>query len=115
MISYTLGPVSPSLSPRSSGRYLSCSQKDVDIGRSTLYNQLHREPFRKASNLQTLIVVFLDALDECGTERERKGLLSILVSGRLSDLPSFAKFTITSHPDTDIPGRTAFNSMDDTD
>jgi hypothetical protein len=85
---------------------------DLDIGRSALstqFQKLIQVPLRNANTLGKPIVILLDALDECGTEGERKELLGVILSG-LPDLPAPVKFVITSRPDADI--RAAFLTMD---
>lgn len=47
------------------------------------------------------IVLVIDALDECGTEKDRVKLLRVLWNG-LSDLPSFIRFIIASREEADI-------------
>lgn len=84
---------------------------DLDIGRSAIVNQfeeLVRGPLRATKGLGHPVVILLDALDECGSEKERKDLLDVIRRG-LPDLPHFVKFVITSRPDADM--RTLFTSM----
>ena len=48
------------------------------------------------------ILLFIDALDECGSEADRKILLRVLSNG-FSDLPSFIRIMVVSRKDLDIP------------
>jgi hypothetical protein len=47
------------------------------------------------------IVFIIDALDECGSEADRKILLRVLSKG-FSDLPSFIRVMVVSRPEQDI-------------
>ena len=47
------------------------------------------------------IVLIIDALDECGSEADRKILLRVLSKG-FSDLPSFIRVIVVSRPEQDI-------------
>ena len=47
------------------------------------------------------IVLIIDALDECGSEAERKILMQALSTG-LSNLPSFMRIMVVSRPEPDI-------------
>ena len=47
------------------------------------------------------IVLIIDALDECGSEADRKILLRVLSKG-FSDLPSFIRVMVVSRPELDI-------------
>ena len=47
------------------------------------------------------VVVVIDALDECGSETDRKVLMQALSKG-FSDLPSFMRVIVVSRPETDI-------------
>ena len=47
------------------------------------------------------IVLIIDALDECGSEADRKILMRVLSKG-FSNLPSFARIMIFSRPELDI-------------
>jgi hypothetical protein len=47
------------------------------------------------------IVLIIDALDKCGSERDRKILMQALSKG-LSNLPSFMQIMIVSRPESDI-------------
>jgi hypothetical protein len=85
--------------------------RDLDIGRSPVANQfegLIKNTLYNAKELGHPLVILLDALDECGSERERKDLLAIIRTG-LDTLPHFVKFVITSRPEVDI--RAHFMSM----
>ena len=54
------------------------------------------------------IVLVLDALDECGTTKDRGALVKVLAE-KSTHLPSTFRFVITSRPDIDI--RLAFESQ----
>ena len=47
------------------------------------------------------IVLLIDALDECGSEADRKILMQVLSKG-FSDLPSFIRIMVISRPESDI-------------
>ena len=47
------------------------------------------------------IVLIIDALDECGSEADRKILLRVMSKG-FSDLPSFIRVMVVSRPEQDI-------------
>ena len=47
------------------------------------------------------IVLIIDALDECGSEADRKKLLQVLSKG-FSNLPSFLRIIVVSRPELDI-------------
>jgi hypothetical protein len=47
------------------------------------------------------IVLLIDALDECGSEADRKILMQVLSKG-FSDLPSFIRIMVVSRPESDI-------------
>ena len=47
------------------------------------------------------IVLIIDALDECGSEADRKILMRVLSKG-FSDLPSFIRIMVVSRPELDI-------------
>jgi hypothetical protein len=47
------------------------------------------------------IVLIIDALDECGSEADRKILMQVLSKG-FSDLPSFIRIMVVSRPESDI-------------
>ena len=47
------------------------------------------------------VVMVIDALDECGSETDRKVLMQALSKG-FSDLPSFMRVIVVSRPETDI-------------
>lgn len=84
---------------------------DLDVGRSSLSNQfaeLVQKPLASVQCFSRPVVFVLDALDECGSEKERKDLLTLIRNG-LADLPDFVKFIISSRPDADI--RALFKSM----
>jgi hypothetical protein len=84
---------------------------DLDIGRSALstqFQKLLQNPLRGAWTLGNPVIILLDALDECGTEKERKDLLGLLCS-ELPGFPAAVKFVITSRPEADI--HAAFSSM----
>lgn len=77
---------------------------DIDIGRSAVVNQfeeLVQKPLLEVPDIGHPVIILLDALDECGTEKEREELLSVIRKGLLN-LPHFVKFVITSRPDADI-------------
>jgi hypothetical protein len=84
---------------------------DLDIGHSafsTHFQKLLRNPLRNADALGKPVVIILDALDECGTEKDRKSLLGV-IRDSFPDFPAAVKFFITSRPDADI--HAAFSSM----
>ena len=47
------------------------------------------------------VVLVIDALDECGSEADRKKLMRVLSKG-FSDLPSFLRIMVVSRPELDI-------------
>ena len=73
-----------------------------DIGPSDLktkFNILLREPLRiAATKSRDLILIVLDALDECGTLESRQGLVHVLRDG-LPTLPPNFRFIISSRPE----------------
>jgi NACHT domain len=85
---------------------------DLDIGRSTVVNQfqgLIKGPLCDTKDLGHPLVILLDALDECGSEKQRKDLFTIIRT-EFATLPYFVKFVITSRPEADI--RANLMSMD---
>jgi hypothetical protein len=84
---------------------------DQDVGGSVPLNQFHKlikEPLCTAQSMQMPMVILLDALDECGTEKDRKDILAI-IHGGITGLPANVKFVITSRPEVEI--RTSFTFM----
>lgn len=73
----------------------SIGQASVD----TQFDMLLKEPMSKLSDGP--IIIIIDAIDEYGTPKSRKGLLSILAN-RLSELPSFFRVLMTSRVEFDI-------------
>jgi hypothetical protein len=72
-----------------------------DAGCSSTANQFYyliQKPFRglKMSSTKPIVIV-LDALDECGTEKDRKELLQAF-----SEFPSVFKLFLSSRPENDI-------------
>ncbi|KIM82264.1 hypothetical protein PILCRDRAFT_474447 [Piloderma croceum F 1598] len=72
---------------------------DVDLQ----FKKLLLEPLGGLVDLQLEgpIVVVLDALDECGSPKEREPLLKVLAK-EFAHLPSFLRVIVTSRPDSDI-------------
>jgi hypothetical protein len=85
---------------------------DLDIGHSAVVNQfqgLIKGPLCDSKDLGHPLVILLDALDECGSEKQRKDLFSIIRT-EFATLPRCVKFVITSRPEADI--RANLTSMD---
>jgi len=86
-------------------------QARPDILDSTLESQfqsLLAEPLKAVAALgnHTLVIIVIDGLDECGTEKSRKGLFEIF-SKHLPKLPPTFRILIASRDESDI--RTAFS------
>ena len=99
MLAYQLARHSPIIA-----RYMFDAAKDMDIVSASMENQFETL-FRKAlteaaKEIDSPIVIILDALDECGTIQDRRGLMQVL--GKLHELPKTFRFLITSRPKTDI-------------
>jgi hypothetical protein len=71
------------------------------------FKRLILEPLLTVADATPMIVVVLDALDECGTADERKALLSVFAND-LIHLGSNIRIIITSRPEIDI--RNVFES-----
>jgi NACHT domain len=77
-----------------------------DAGHSSVTNQCHDlimqlcPDFEAHLDPDKPIVIVLDALDECGTEKDRKDLLAALKL--LSELPSMFKIFLSCRPEQDI-------------
>jgi hypothetical protein len=66
------------------------------------FQELLIEPLSSVElSMKSPIVLILDALDECGTLEDRKGLLEVL-GGKSVHLPSTVKLVITSRSEHDI-------------
>jgi hypothetical protein len=81
-----------------------------DILRSPLYAQfqsLLEEPSKAVAAFPNHppIIIIIDALDECGNEKSRKGLLEFL-SGHIQKLPALFRILVASRDEKDI--RSAF-------
>jgi len=72
------------------------------------FQKLMVEPLSSAVDISRPIVLVLDAFDECGTVKERKDLLDILVEGSAC-LPSAIRLFFTSRSEPDI--NTALDSQ----
>jgi len=102
-IAFQLATFNPSVA----AGVLKAIDKDIDIGHSSVLTQfqnLVEKPLIDAdnvNNLQVPIVIVLDALDECGTEKDRKSLLSVISNG-FRNLPASVRFFVTSRPVPDI-------------
>ena len=86
-------------------------REDLDVGHAAVSYQFEKlilEPLQQVADRQLPIIIVIDALDECGTERERRDLLTIIGTG-LADLHPSVKLLITSRPDGDL--QAAFASM----
>ena len=82
-----------------------------DILRSPLYAQfqsLLEEPSKAVAALPNHppIIIIIDALDECGNEKSRKGLLEFL-SRHIQNLPALFRILVASRDEKDI--RSAFS------
>jgi len=86
------------------------AQPDVDRApTSNQFYDLLLDPLQKCrAQLSKPIVIVLDAVDQCGSAKERKKLLDVLT--RLPDLPPMLKVLISSRPEKDI--RDAFEQID---
>ena len=75
----------------------------------TQFTKLLLDPIKSTEVLlnEGPIIIVIDALDECGTAKSRKALLTVLVD-QLPRLPSFIRLLITSRAVHDI--RKAFNN-----
>lgn len=87
-------------------RKLICAAIDTnpDISQSTLAEQFEKLLIVPLSNSEweaKPLVLILDALDECGTAGERKGLLDVFTDNS-RQLPAPIRIIITSRPDSDI-------------
>jgi hypothetical protein len=84
-----------------------------NVGYSAVTNQfnelLRHALVNSAEHLERTkpIIIILEGLDECGTEKERKSLLSTFKN--IPELPSVFKFFITSRPEEDF--RMTFDSL----
>ena len=84
-----------------------------DAGRSSVANQVHKLIQLPSLNFmmhldpETPVIVVLDALDECGTEKDRKDLLEGLAA--FTNLPPMLKVFLSSRPEKDI--RTTFDDL----
>ncbi|KAH7918354.1 WD40 repeat-like protein [Leucogyrophana mollusca] len=69
-----------------------------DASLSTQFTELLVKPLSSLASLQDkgAIVVVLDALDECGSDKTRAGLLQVLKT-KLHQIPSYVRIFITSH------------------
>jgi hypothetical protein len=77
---------------------------DLDIGHSAVVNQfqgLIKGPLCDSKGLGHPLVILLDALDKCGSEKQRKDLLTIIRT-EFATLPRCVKFVITSRLEADI-------------
>jgi len=86
-------------------------QSRQDILRSPLYAQfqsLLEEPSKAVAAFPNHppIIIIIDALDECGNEKSRKGLLEFL-SKHIQDLPALFRILVASRDEKDI--RSAFS------
>jgi hypothetical protein len=94
---------------------LQAIDKDIDVGRSrvlTQFQTLVEKPLIDADNANGLhvpIIIVLDALDECGSERDRTSLLSVICDG-FPNLPASVRFFVTSRPEPDL--RTALSMIE---
>ena len=83
-----------------------------DIAESPLAFQFRTLLHGPLSSLESLhsggpIVIVIDALDECGSAKGRKELMTALLEG-VGGLPSFVRILVTSRPERDI--ETAFRT-----
>ncbi|KAH9947833.1 hypothetical protein B0H21DRAFT_851412, partial [Amylocystis lapponica] len=78
---------------------------DIDIlGLADQFSKLWVDPLCNAQQMHARpgpIIIIIDALDVCGTSRERQSLLQLL-SEEVTRLPSNYHFFITSRPEPDI-------------
>ena len=99
MLAYQLARHSPIIA-----RHMSDAVKDMGIISASMeiqFETLFRKALTEASKeIDSPIVIILDALDECGTSQDRRGLMQVL--GKLHELPKTFRFLITSRPETDI-------------
>jgi hypothetical protein len=79
----------------------------LDIGQSAVVNQFEGLIKNTLCGLKDIGHPLINALDECGCEKQRKDLLTIIRTG-FTTLPRFVKFIVTSRPEADI--RTMFTS-----
>lgn len=64
------------------------------------FQELLIDPFSSVP-LKSQIVLILDALDECGTAKDRKALMEVLAE-KSAHFPSALWLIVTSHPDVDM-------------
>lgn len=86
-IAFQMAPIDPSIA----AGICRALHLDLDIGRSAVVNQfegLIKNPLHDLKDLGHPLVILLDALDECGSEKQRKALLTI-IQNELSTLPHF--------------------------
>ncbi|EJC98165.1 WD40 repeat-like protein, partial [Fomitiporia mediterranea MF3/22] len=80
-------------------------QQDNDIAQASgtvQFERLINDPLvHSGEAMQGPVIIVLDALDECGTEKNRRGLLELLREG-LPGLPKNFRFLITSRKELDI-------------
>ena len=99
MLAYQLARHSPIIA-----RHMSDAVKDMGIISASMeiqFETLFRKALTEASKeIDSPIVIILDALDECGTSQDRRGLMQVL--GKLHELPKTFRFLITSRSETDI-------------
>ncbi|EJC98388.1 WD40 repeat-like protein [Fomitiporia mediterranea MF3/22] len=80
-------------------------ERDDDIAQATSatqFEKLLRSPLASSGDaMQGPIVIVLDALDECGTEKTRRGIMESFWKG-LPGLPKNFRFLITSRKEPDI-------------
>ncbi|OBZ66916.1 Vegetative incompatibility protein HET-E-1 [Grifola frondosa] len=81
---------------------------DPDVGKTPVMNQFQKliiDPLfsfkQPASEVAPVIVIVIDALDECGDSSSRKAILRCLV-GQSGGFPSWVKILVTSRPESDI-------------
>lgn len=88
------------------------TDRDRDVTNASLVTQFEKllvEPLSAAADTQHgPVVIFLDALDECGSSAARRSLMKVLLDG-IRRLPLNFKFIITSRREQDIDR--AFNAL----
>ncbi|KAJ3032545.1 hypothetical protein HDV00_007406 [Rhizophlyctis rosea] len=68
---------------------------------SQQFNLLVRDPLRAVDKAKSMVVIVVDALDECGEENRRGDILNVLAK-ECASLPSFVKIVVTSRMENDI-------------
>ncbi|KAL5512552.1 hypothetical protein ACEPAG_3205 [Sanghuangporus baumii] len=100
-LAYKIASLHPSIRPH----VADAVNKNSNISGSPLRTQFEKlllEPIQAAaSGFERRVMIILDALDECGTSKQREDLVSLLTID-FKRLPSNVRVLVTSRPENDI-------------